>query len=176
VPERSQASKREQARLALNLLDEHIATDGDEWIGIDRNLQLLAALAPFDDRPKLWLRLQCSCKRLITKGMYHGGGIFLGHETREKLPDGSTVIRPAMGPTPNVELVHFPRPAGFEQEPAGAHVWARRMLRCPDPQCQRTFTYRSAGLLRIWLEAVASGSSVLELGEGDRTASIERQK
>jgi hypothetical protein len=163
VIERPQARLTELAQEALELLEEHIRDQGEDGLRDDFSWNLLKALQPFEPRPKHWLRVNCSCGHLVTRAMYHDGAIFLGQETREKLAGGGTLIRPAPGPTPNVELAHFPPPAGFENEPAGAHVWARRKLRCPS--CRRTFTYGAVGLLRSWLRAVTIGSDVLVLGQ-----------
>jgi hypothetical protein len=165
VPEHPQARVTELARTALAFLDQHIADHPERAPHASFDRPLLASLEPFESRPKLWLTVKCSCGRRVTRATYDDGGIFLGHELREKLRRGAAVIRPAPGPTPNVEIAHDPHPAGFEEEPAGAHVWARRKLRCPDPSCGHTFTYSAVGLLRAWLRAVASGSEVLVLGQ-----------
>jgi len=155
----------ELARTALAFLDQHIADDPERAPHDLFDRHLLASLEPFESRPKLWLTVKCPCGRRVTRATYDDGGIFLGHELREKLRGGGAVIRPTPGPTPNVEFVHEPAPAGFENEPAGAHVWARRKLRCPDRTCGHTFTYSAVGLLRAWLQALASGSEVLVLGQ-----------
>lgn len=161
--ERTQAPLAESARAALALLEQHIADHGDEAPRVLFDRLLLESLEPFEARPKHWLRVNCPCGRRVTRATYDDGGIFLGHEVRATLPGGGTVIRSAPGPTPNVEIAHDPHPAGFEEEPAGAHVWARRQLRCPS--CRRPFTYGAVGLLRTWLRAVASDSEVLVLGQ-----------
>jgi len=165
VVERTQPDSAGKARAALALLEEHVRDHGDEATRDVFSHTLLKSLEPFEPRPKLWLRVNCTCGRFVTRAMFDDGGIFLGKEVRAKLPDGGTVIRPAPGPTPNVEIAHFPNPAGFENEPAGAHVWARRKLRCASPSCGRTFTYNAIGILRAWLNAVAAGSDVLVLGQ-----------
>ena len=163
--ERTQAILAERAKTALVLLEEHVGDQGDEAPHAVFSRRLLEALEPFEARPKLWLRVNCSCGRHVTRAMYHDGGIYLGREVRAKLPNGSTVIRPGSGPTANVEIAHYPPPSGFESEPAGADVWARRKLRCPDQSCGRTFTYSAIGILRVWLHAVIIGGGVLLLGQ-----------
>jgi hypothetical protein len=165
VVERTQPDLAEKARTALALLEQHIRNEGDEGPSVLFSHKLLEALEPFEPRPKHWLRVNCPCGRRVTRATHDDGGIFLGHEVRATLPGGGTVIRSVPGPTSNVEIAHDPHPAGFEEEPAGAHVWARRKLRCPDPSCGHTFTYSAVGLLRAWLRAVASGSEVLVLGQ-----------
>lgn len=177
---RQQALQSELASAALRLLDEHFggpgrnkpAHPGAGWKCLDEmqphddpsNWQLLKAMLPFEARPKVWLRVLCPCGRLVTNATYDGGGIFAGHETRKRVTGAGTLIQPAPGPTANVRLAHLPRPAGFENEPAGAHVWARRAFSCPRQGCPRRFVYEPIGIVRAWLRAVEEDTDVLLLG------------
>ena len=166
--ESAQATLAESAKTALALLAGNFREQDDQVRTVVLDPGILRSLEVFDARPKHWLRVNCSCGRRLTRATYDDGGIFLGHEVREGLPGGGTAIRFAPGPTPNVEIAQEPSPGGFEQEPAGAHVWARRKFRCPS--CHSTFTHSSVGLLTAWLRAVAAGSDVLVLGQRPSTS------
>jgi hypothetical protein len=121
------------------------------------------ALRPLNLKPRI--RLLCPderCGALVSKAFCYLNGVLLGSTERSKQPGGGVAI--TFRGSPNVRYADPGRPEWHNAYGAGVEPTARRTLKCPD--CGKTATYSSIGILFVVLRAIADHKQAVHLGSG----------
>jgi hypothetical protein len=164
VPGRSQATRSAANRAAALLRKETHVTGEGSTPELIWSRALAEAIEPLRYHPALPVR--CACDRGLGWARFGLEGVYV---TMYKVPkkgpitDQGRVLITEW--SDSIEFANSPVPAGFENEPAGAHVWARRRFVCRPPEgCDRRYTFSSHGLLLLWLQTIGKGDTEIRLG------------